>query len=114
LTVGREYVVLAISANEEDAYGTQFMLLDDVGSGAGWFAANGFDLTSDLVPSNWSLRVGVSQTGVEGVVSALLVGSKSWLRPGYFYERTHEDPEIAEAAQLDFDRELEIILSESA
>jgi hypothetical protein len=42
------------------------------------------------------------------------VGSKSWLRPGYFYERTHEDPEIAEAAQLDFDRELEIILSESA
>jgi len=74
LTVGRQYVVLAVTVSERT--GVEFLLLDDDAQQPGSHGAGGFDLLSDRVPSSWRIAVGVS-----GSASSIDLLPESWMRP---------------------------------
>lgn len=102
LTVGKEYVVLAIMAS--DTKGVRFLVLDDKLQQPGWHPASEFDLVSDEVPSNWRVEVGAS--GTPGYVR---IAPGPWLEPSFFNDYWGDGDVAAIAAQETFDRELEII-----
>jgi hypothetical protein len=106
LTVGNDYVVLAISSH--DAQPMKFLVLTDRREPI-WYPASHFDLVSDTTPSTWRVLVGRG-----GHVGYLQVAPAPWLEPG-FLEAFWGDGGVATiAARATFERELEIILRESS
>jgi hypothetical protein len=105
LSVGAEYVVLAISVSRR---GIDLLLLDDQAQRPGWHPAGDFDLVSDSIPSNWKVQVGVG-----GSVDSLEIAPAAWLEPRFFVDYWGDDPGAAKAADEIFQRELATILIES-
>lgn len=106
LTVGKEYVVLALNANNER--GVTFLLLDDDTAQPGWHSSVAFDLVADGVPSNWRVSVGGA-----GKADHLEVGPSAWLEDGFFNNYWGDGDEATIAARQTFQAELEIIIRES-
>jgi hypothetical protein len=106
-TIGNDYVVLAIKASNER--GVRFLLLADDPPEPGWFAASDYDLVSDEVPPNWSIRVGGA-----GRADIVTIGPASWLEPGFFEDYWSEDPIRGAAAEDTFQRELEVIMRQTS
>lgn len=107
LTVGSEYVVLAVVV-AEGAY-HKLMLLDDRTSRPTLYSASHFDLVSDDVPSTWRVRIG----GSTGSAGYLMIAPGPWLEPGFFEEFWGDGGVAALAAQSIFEEELQVILNES-
>jgi hypothetical protein len=104
-TVGGEYVVLAIRA---DNAGVQFLVLDDLSREPAWLNAKEFDLVSDEIPSNWAIQVGSA-----GAVDIVYAAPPSWRRPGFFDEYWSDDPKLNGPAREVFEREVAVITRES-
>jgi hypothetical protein len=107
LSVGRDYVVLAINVNARE---TRFLILgDQFVPRPGWYPAPHFDLVADDVPSNWRIRIGAMTNDA----AALRVAPASWLEPGFFEHYEGDGNAATLAARSAFDRELAVILKES-
>jgi hypothetical protein len=106
LTVGEEYVVLSIYSPDQTP--TKLLVLDDRSQQPGWHPATEFDLTSNEVPTNWRVQVGVA--GSAGYVK---IAPGPWLAPGFLEDYWGDGVEAALEAQETFRQELEIILRES-
>lgn len=107
LTPGKDYVVLSIIV--ESAQGVQFLILDDSLHQPGWHSAEAFDLVSDEVPSNWSIKVGEG-----GSTSYVEIAPSAWLEPNFYNAYWGDGDAAAVAAQAVFDREVEVIVRESS
>ena len=105
LTVGAEYVVLAVEATPSE--GVQFGILDDESSTPGLHNAAEFDLVSDHVPSNWRIAVGAG-----GSPAAFELAPEPWLEPRFWLDFFGDGDTAAIAAQDAFQRELAIIVRE--
>lgn len=105
LTVGAEYVVLAVEASPSE--GVRFRILDDRGSTPGLHYAAEFDLVSDNVPSNWRIAVGVG-----GSSAAFELAPEPWLQPTYWVDFFGDGDAATIAARDAFQRELAVIVRE--
>ena len=99
LTLGKDYVVLAVVAYP---MGAVRVLLTHGGTDFGWWPSRAFETVSVTVPSNWTVT-----TGTEGRIS---LGPASWESDGYGEEFTNGDDD----AKAIFQRELNKILEESS
>lgn len=106
LTVGQDYVVLAIKVSS--AGPTKFLLLGK-GDKPSWFPAPQFDLVADEVPTTWKVVVGAG-----GSAEYIQIAPEPWLVRGFWgdYLGDSEDPLAYEHAQDVFARELDTILRE--
>jgi hypothetical protein len=84
LTVGKEYLVLAIEVYQTKNY---FLLIDDSEDKApGLHDAKQFEVISYRIPTNWQIN--------PGDLEIMTIGPKSWQEPG-FWERCYEHDESA-------------------
>ena len=98
LTIGKEYVVLAIEMYTNKNY---FLLVDDSENKApGLHDTKQFEVVSHSIPSNWQINV--------GDLEVTTLGPKAWQDPT-FWERCYEGDELALGI---YKREARIIMEE--
>lgn len=105
VTVGSDYVVLAISANSRRV---QFRILENRREDSAIQSpilrdSSCFEVVSGAVPSNWRVAV-----DTEGRVE---IAPEPWLRRE-FWEEFFDSSDASLAAREDFERELAVILDE--
>ncbi|TCC48813.1 hypothetical protein E0H75_19770 [Kribbella capetownensis] len=89
VTLDREYVVLAISA--EAGGRVQLQLVTDDKDTLGWFDAGCFVCVEGDVPSTWVVRLG--EKGL------LELGPEAWLAPGFWEAYYDGDASAADAVE---------------
>src|SRR3954467_12417400 len=77
LDVGKEYIVLAFSANPDpdDLLRVRLLVLAAPEQNPGWWPSEMFESVSTRVPSNWAVNVAAG--------GEIEVAPASWLRPGF-------------------------------
>ena len=105
LTVGRDYVVLAILVPSDRP--TEFLILTDQDDPS-WFPASQFDLVSADVPTSWKILVGEG-----GSAQRIEIAPEPWLSVGYWSDYWGDDHLASLQAKEIFAHELDVILRET-
>jgi hypothetical protein len=98
LTLGKEYVVLAIEVYKSK---NLYLLVDDSSNQSpGLHDAKQFEVLSHTIPSNWIVN--------PGELELVTIGPKAWSEPGFWEDCYDHDPKALEI----YKREARIIMEE--
>ncbi|MFN0153429.1 MAG: hypothetical protein ACKVUT_03530 [Gaiella sp.] len=109
LAVGRQYVVLCISAApEHEVYLRVYEPGNPPEGGVpGLWRSQMFEVLSPAIPSNWRVDIGTPQSP-----GYLQIAPETWLRPGFWEDLIDAGP-FSDRSRADYNREVAIILQES-
>jgi hypothetical protein len=108
ISVGEQYVVLTVYASRADTSLRVYSVRPEArdphpGPPAQW-SSEMFEVLSNDIPSNW--RAEITETG------AIRLEPEPWLRPGFWQDLIDWSP-LSEAATIDYERELQVMLAEA-